>query len=215
MSRHFSDHRPHIGASLPHNAYGCLVGQFQFASHIPLRGGQNTGRHIYLSLKVPEGSHAGVFECAVNIRSDEGTEVLYTQKIENLDTGALPPFGFQSGVHLAYGSGGNGPSDQDYMGLKDSDFKGIQNDDLYNRIADLCQNCDRVAAYGMTYSGGDGIHDIHMNSGTKPGDPHARDDRDRQDGAIAFYFTMTAAGQHKSFATWVFVRFNSQHVVDF
>jgi hypothetical protein len=215
MSRHFSDHRPHIGASLPHNSYGCLVGQFQLASHIPLRGGHNTGRHIYLSLKVPEGSHAGIFECAVNIRSDEGTEVLYTQKIENLDTGALPQFGFQNGVHLAYGSEGSGPSDQDFMGLKDSDFAGIQNDDLYNRIADLCHNCDRVAAYGVTYSGGDGIHDIHMNSGTTPGDPHARDDRDRQDGAIAFYFTMTAAGQHKTFATWVFVKFSSQHVVDF
>jgi hypothetical protein len=214
MSRRFSPKRPHVGASLPHNAYGRLVGQFQFASHVPLRGGENTGRHIYLSIKVPDGPNAGIFECAVNIRSDEGTEVLYTQKIEDLDQGGAPELGFQGGLHLAYGSGEDAPG-QDYMGLKDSDFHPIVNDDLYNRVADLCQNCDQVAAYGLTYSDGTGIHDIHMNSGTDRSDPHASQDRDRQDGAIAFYFNMTSSGQRRSFATWVFVKFASQHVVNF
>jgi uncharacterized protein YukJ len=190
------------------------VGEFQFASHVPLRGGRDTGRHIYLSIKVPEGSNAGIYECAVNIRSDEGTEVLYSERIEDLDTGALPEMGFTGGLHLAYGTGNETPG-QEYMGLQDSDFGPIVNDDLYNRIADLTQNCDRIAAYGFTYSGGDGIHDIHMNSGTNPGDPHANQDRDRQDGAIAFYFNMSVRGEHKTFATWVFVKFASQHVVEF
>jgi uncharacterized protein YukJ len=214
MSRRFAPKRPQVGASLPHNVYGRLVGEFQFASHIPLRGGRDTGRHIYLSIKVPEGSDAGIYECAVNIRSDEGTEVLYAERIEDLDSSGLPDEGFQGGLHLAYGTGTE-RSGQEFMGLQDSDFGPIVNDDLYNRIADLTQNCDRIAAYGVTYSGGDGIHDIHMNSGTAAGDPHADQDRDHQDGAIAFYFNMTASGQQKSFATWVFVKFANQHVVEF
>src|SRR5262249_37819486 len=131
------------------------------ASHVPLRGGKDTGRHIYLSLKVPKGSHSGVFECAVNIRSDEGTEVLYTQRIEDLDSAGAPGDGFTGGVHLSYGPGGS-QSDPDFMGLKDADFKPIVNDDLYQVIADLSQGCDRIAAYGVTYSDGTGIHDIHM-----------------------------------------------------
>ncbi len=212
MSRKFTRTRPTVGASLPHNTYGRLVGEFQSSSHIPLRGGKNTGRHIYLAIKVPTGSHAGIFECAVNIRSDEGTEVLYTQRIEDLESSGAPADGFQAGVHLAYGSGGD-ESDPDFMGLTDQDFQPIENDDLYNRIADLCQNCDRIAAYGMTYSGGDGIHDIHMNSGTESDDSHARDDRVHQDGAIAFYFNLEAGGQKKSYANWVFVKFSSQSVV--
>jgi hypothetical protein len=213
MSREFAKKRPTVGASLPHNTFGRLVGEFQSASHIPLRGGKNTGRHIYLSIKVPQGHQAGIFECAVNIRSDEGTEVLYTQRIEDLDTGGVPSEGFTPGVHLAYGTGGahSGP---DFMGLHDGDFHPIVNDDLYNRIADLCHGCDRVAAYGLTYSDGTGIHDIHMNSGTKKGDPHAGDDRVHQDGAIAFYFNLEAGGQKKSYATWVFVKFANQSVVE-
>jgi hypothetical protein len=215
MSRAFAHKRPHVGANLPHNVYGRLVGKFKFASHVPLRGGENTGRHIYLSVTVPEGSHAGIFECAVNIRSDEGTEVLYAERIEDVDSGGgVPKIGFQSGMHLAYGTGQDAPG-QDYMGLQDSDFQPIVNDDLYNRVADLSQNCDMLAAHGVTYSGGDGIHDIHMNSGTDPGDPHARQDRHRQDGGIAFYFNMSAGGQQKSFATWLFIKFASQHVVNF
>ncbi len=212
MSRKFVQKRPTVGASLPHNAYGRLVGEFQSSSHIPLRGGKDTGRHIYLAIKVATGSSAGIFECAVNIRSDEGTEVLFTQRIEDLESGALPADGFQGGVHLAYGSGGD-ESDQDAFGLTDQEFQPIENDDLYNRIADLCQNCDRIAAYGMTYSGGDGIHDIHMNSGTEADDSHARDDRVHQDGAIAFYFNLEAGGEKKSYANWVFIKFSSQSVV--
>ena len=214
MSRRFAHKRPQVGGSLPHDDYGRLVGEFQFSSHVPLRGGRNTGRHIYLSVKVDNGPNAGIYECAVNIRSDEGTEVQYAERIEDLDSGGLPELGFQDGLHLAYGSGTDQPG-QDFMGLQDSDFNPIVNDDLYNRIADLSQNCDRIAAYGVTYSEGDGIHDIHMNSGTEPGDQHADQDRDRQDGAIAFYFNMSAAGQQKSFATWVFIKFTSQHVVEF
>jgi hypothetical protein len=56
---------------------------------------------------------------------------------------------------------------------------------------------------------------LRPNSGADSKDPHADQDRNRQDGAIAFYFNMTASGQQKSFATWVFVKFANQRVVEF
>jgi hypothetical protein len=170
MSHRFTRTRPTVGATLPHDRFGRLVGQFQSSSHIPLRGGQDTGRHIYLSLKVPEGPSVGIFECAVNIRSDEGTTVLYCERIEDLDSGGAPADGFNASIRLSYGAGLGGDG-VDYIGLTDSDFKSIVNDELYNRIADLSQGCDRMAAYGVTYSDGTGIHDIHMNSGTDPATP--------------------------------------------
>jgi len=213
MSRRFTDRRPSLGAALPPDIFGRLVGEFQFASHVPLRGGHNTGRHIYLALKVPGGPFGGIFECAVNIRSDEGTNVLYTQRIEDLTAGGLPDFGFEESVKLTYGRGG-AENDPEFMGLTDSEFQQIINDDLYNRIADQAQTCDRIVVYGVTYSGGDGIHDIHMNSGTDPSDTHARDDRDHEDGAIAFCFDLEAGGERKAFANWFFVKFATQHVQD-
>ncbi len=212
--RRFSRTRPTVGATLPRDTFGRLVGTFGSASHIPLRGGHPSPRHIYLSVKIPDGPDAGIFECAVNIRSDEGTEVLYCERIEDLSSGGAPPAGFGSDIRLSYGTGPDADG-VDYMGLADSDFQAIVNDDLYNRIADLSQSCDLVAAYGTTYSDGTGIHDIHMKSGTDPNDPQARDDRAHKDGAIAFFFNLSAGGETKSYAAWVFIKFASQSVVNY
>ena len=214
MPRRFRNERPTVGGQLPPETYGRLVARFVSASPIPLRGGRDTGRHIYLDLQVPDGSpDAGVYECAVNIRSNEGTEVLFTRRIEPVDPGSAPGFGFDPNVGLSYGTGGD-PSDGSYLGLTDADFRPIVNDELYQTISDLAQSCSRVAACGVTYSDGTGIHDIHMNSGTDPSDYHARDDRVHQDGAIAFYFDLQSGGQQQGYATWVLIRFSSQSVVE-
>jgi hypothetical protein len=210
MSRRFSSQRPTVGANLPPDTYGRLVGEFQSSSHIPLRGGRDTGRHLFLSVKVPQGPSEGIFECAVNIRSDDDTEVLYAERMENLDPASAPPDGFDANVDLSYGGD---PSHPDSMGLTDADFHPIVNDDLYNRIADLAQNCDRIAAYGVTYQDGSGIHDIHMHTRTEIDDPGAPDGRVYKDGAIAFYFHLEAAGQTASYATWVFIKFGDQNLV--
>jgi len=69
-------------------------------------------------------------------------------------------------------------------------------------------------AGGFLTTIGDGIHDVHINSGTDPGDPQAGDDRVHQDGAIAFYVTMSSGGQQKSFASWVVIKFGTHHVVE-
>lgn len=209
MSHHFTRQRPTIGAPLPAEIFGRLVADFRFSSHVPMRGGHNTGRHIYLALSVPTGPQAGVFECAVNIRSDENTEVLYTQRTE--DVNELPEFGFDRTATLAYGKAPS--SDTPSLGLADADFAAIQYDDLYNQISDLARSCERIAVYGVTYDSGDGIHDVHMNSGTDPGDEHSADDRMDGDGAIVFYFTMQSGGQQRSFAQWILIKFATQSLV--
>jgi hypothetical protein len=197
---------------LPAHTFGRLVAEYQFASHVPLAGGANTGRHIYLAVRVAEGPFAGLYESAVNIRSDEGTEVQFTERLENLASADIPKPGFQAGVKLAFGTGPDGDG-VDYLGVPDGEFQGIENDALYDKISKLTQGCDVVAVNGVTYAPvGNGIHDVHMNSGTAKSDQHAKDDRDREDGAIAFYFDL---GGGKAFAHWVLVKFASQHVVNY
>ena len=105
-----------------------------------------------------------------------------------------PRSGSREAVNLSYNSG----PDASYLGLADSDFAAIVNDNLYKTITGLTQNCDAVAAYGFTYTGGDGIHDIHMNSGYDASQSRRRPAP--QDGAIAFYFTWSPAAQQKAFA---------------
>jgi hypothetical protein len=206
--RKFIEKQPRVGGTLAGNAFGKLVATYESVSPIPLRGGRDTGRHVYLALKVPNGPNAGIFECAVNIRSDEGTEVLYAHRIE--DSPAKPATGFTPGVHLAYGSGN--AAETDYLGLKNDDFVAIENDALYDLVRDLAGGADLVEVYGVTYAEGDGIHDVHMNSGTEDGDAHKKDDRDRQDGAIAFHVTQAAGGDTKTSTHWVLVRFESQTI---
>jgi hypothetical protein len=204
--------------NLPTKTFGRLVAEFKFASHIPLAGGQDTGRHIYLALSVPSGQFAGLYEAAVNIRSDEGTEVKFADKLENVNAADVPKPGFQAGVKLAYGAGPDGEG-VDFLGLADGDFQDIENDELYDKVSKLTEGCDLVAVDGVTYGPpknnphgkANGIHDVHMNSGTDPGDSHAGDDRDHEDGAVAFYFNL---GNGQAFAHWVFVKFASQTVVN-
>ena len=210
LSHHFTNHVLPAG-NLPTKTFGRLVAEFQFASHVPLAGGHDTGRHIYLALRVTAGQFAGLYEAAVNIRSDEGTEVQFAERLENLNAADLPKPGFQSGVKLAYGTGQE--EGVDFMGLADGDFQEIEHDELYDKISKLTEGSNVVAVHGVTYDpDGNGIHDVHMNSGTTSGDTHAGDDRDREDGAIAFYFDL---GNGKAFAHWVFIKFASQSVVNF
>lgn len=62
-----------------------------------------------------------------------------------------------------------------------------------------------MTAYGVTYPKGDGIHDIHMNSGEKPGSGHAN--RVNQDGALVFYYAPAGEQPHRR---WVFIKFATQ-----
>lgn len=144
MSHHQFTNNVLPAGNLPTKTYGRLVAEFQFASHVPLAGGHDTGRHIYLALKVASSQFAGLYEAAVNIRSDQGTEGKFTERLENLNLADVPKPGFQAGVKLAYGTGPDGGS-VDFLGLADGGFQPIENDELYDKISKLTQGCDVVA----------------------------------------------------------------------
>lgn len=55
-------------------------------------------------------------------------------------------------------------------------------------------HAQRISVYGMTYTEGTGIHDVHMNTGGK-------------DGALIFYFDEQHGGPK---ARWVFLKFANQ-----
>ena len=211
MAHHGTTNNVLPSGNLPTRIFGRLVGGFQFASHVPLAGGSNTGRHIYLAIKVDHGEFSGTYEAAFNIRSDEGTEVQFAEKQTNLSPSDIPAPGFTSGIKFSYGTGPQG-GDIEFAGLSDGDFNAIENDQLFDKINSLTQGSDVVAVYGLTYSpNGNGLHDVHMNSGTNPDDPHASGDRDHEDGAIAFYFNLSG---ENAFVHWVFVKFTSQRVLN-
>jgi hypothetical protein len=198
---------------LPPGTYGRLVGRLPFTSLVPLAGGTETGRHLFLAVQVLGGPWSGLYEAPVNIRSAGGTEILYCERLESLPQAEVPKPGFHPGVRLAYGVGPDGDG-TDYLGLSDEEFRPVAGDDLYHKISHLTQGCDEVAVHGITYAGGgNGLHDLHLNAGTVPSDAHAGDDRDRQDGAVAFYFFNL--GEGRAFAHWVFIRFRSQRIVSF
>jgi hypothetical protein len=210
MTRRFSKTIAHVGNRLPRSTFGRLVATFESSSPIPLHGGKDSGRHIYLALKVADESpQHGIFECAVNVRSEEGTEVLFADRIEQSPPPLSP--GFTSDVHLTYGSGPSAGDDV-ALGLTDDDFSRIQNDNLFDRIRNLADDCDLVEVYGVTYDDGQGVHDVHMNSGTDPRDKTAKDDRVRQDGAIAFHFARQSGADKDSYAHWILVRFDVQTI---
>jgi hypothetical protein len=210
MPRRFSKTISHVGIRLPRSTFGRLVATFESSSPIPLHGGKDTGRHIYLALKVADASpEHGIFECAVNVRSEEGTEVLFADRIEQSPPPLSP--GFTQGMHLTYGSGSSDGADV-ALGLTDDDFSRIENDNLFDRIRNLADDCDFVEVYGVTYDNGEGMHDVHMNSETDPRDRTAKDDRDRQDGAIAFHFARQSGSDKQSFAHWILVRFDVQSI---
>ena len=62
-----------------------------------------------------------------------------------------------------------------------------------------------IVAYGFTYDQGDGIHDIHMNSGEPAGSSHAN--QVNKDGALVFYYRDE---RQDVLRRWVFIKFSTQ-----
>jgi uncharacterized protein YukJ len=91
------------------------------------------------------------------------------------------------------------------IGLKQADFKPIQNGKLRMLVHDAAREADLVAAYGMTFSDGGGMHDIHYNNGEPPGS-HFHNDPNH-DGALVFYFLTQSGQPHRR---WFFIKFDTQ-----
>ena len=190
--------RPSAG-KLPSSKFGVLVGSFGHATLVPEGSSRPDNNHIYLWVTIPNGEFTGSYECAFNIHSTDASNVLFTDQEEDLTGQTLPQSGFKV-TSLSYTD----------LGVKDADFVAIQQGDLQSIVTHYAETCDQMAAYGMTYPDGTGLHDIHMNSGEPAGSAHP--ERVGQDGALVFYFQGGAQDQPRPYARWVLIRFDTQHL---
>ena len=188
-------HQKRASGRLPPTRFGELVGTFDHATLVPEGGTRPDDNHLYLWLKVAGGLFAGVYECAFNIHSANYRNVQFTDWPEDLTGRTLPVAGWTEPA-LSYAA----------LGLRNADFAPVRRGDLQALVTHYAETCSLLAAYGTTYSEGNGLHDIHLNAGERPGSGHAS--RVSQDGALVFYFG-GANGTAPS-ARWIFTKFDTQ-----
>jgi len=189
------------------------AGQVQFN-----RAGKNPHYHVRLK------TDSGIFEVALNIQSEDGSEVLYAidhafvpPAKDALLAAAMDKTELQSepgGLALDYVRetvNGLAMVDRNTMQLLPQSFPaGHRHNDLNNEVVDLL-NRATADPNGTVYAFGDafadpnsqGIHDIHMNQGN-PAGAHSQDNGVWQDGGI--FVHLPAADQ------WIaiFIAFQTQ-----
>src|SRR5262249_26973554 len=167
---------PQSSHRLPKNRFGGLVGEIDHITLNPHDGPRPDDNHIYIWLHVPGGPVAGKYECAFNTESaPDGSECQFHVHEEPIGMGDFPSFGVFD-AEVSYKG----------LGLRQEDFRPIENGQLRSAVRDWLADASMIVAYGFTYSGGDGLHDIHMNSGEKPGSSHPN--HPNQDGALVLYY---------------------------
>lgn len=189
--------RPSRG--LPANDYGMLVGTLDHLTLAAHDGSRPDDNHIYLWIKVDEGDHVGKYEVAVNVHSsdrnlppgDPRLDLGYHLHTENVDKGDWPEIGFFTDAKVSYYG----------MELRENDFTYVSASELRNLVMQYASTCKRIAAFGVTYRQGDGLHEVHMNSGNPP--ERSAEDRDKEDGMVIFYFDNNVAQN-------IFLKFSSQ-----
>lgn len=182
---------------LPGGRFGCLIGHFYRATLVPEGHARPDDNHLYLWLRVPEGPFAGHYECAISVRSNDHSGILFTDLEEELNGDSLPEPGF---LREPFSYAG--------LALTDRDFRHAWEGALQSLILHYAETSARVAVFGETYDRGTGMHDVHMNSGEPHGSPHA--DRENQDGALAFYFDSRAQGSPYPYVRWLLLKFAAQ-----
>ncbi len=197
MSRHHHltqplNAAPGFDGNLPPNTYGALVGSVDG----PL-GDQNS-HHVFIMIRVQSGEHAGLYQAAVNVDSeDPTTDSQYFIRDEAITADDVPPEGFDPDAQLSYAA----------LGLVQDDFTTANAGNLRTLVHSAVLTSTSISVYGFTYSDGTGIHDVHMNSGEPQGSSHPS--LTNQDGALACYRTQ---GDGTLVRRWVFVKFSSQRL---
>ncbi len=177
------------------NVFGVLVGTVDHVSMQSATAPKPKDNHVYLWLKVNWGPQFGRYECALSADSIlDGIQVEYCVHEEEITPGDFPSVGFW-GAAISYNK----------LGLRQKDFHPILNGSLRSLVYHYAKNCTMAAAYGVTYEEGNGLHDIHMNSGEKKGGKNAN--REHGDGALVFYQRHQTMGSRR---TWVLTKFASQ-----
>jgi hypothetical protein len=189
--------RPH--GDLPANQFGGLVGTVDHLTLTPRdpqnRNNNPDNNHVYIWIEVHAGPSAGQYECAFNTESNQqGSKSQYYVYEEAVTLADFPTVGFW-------------PAEVSYkgLGLKQTDFTDITNGQLRSAVNNWSRDCTLVCAYGVVYKEGDGLHEIHMNSGERPGSGHAN--LVNEDGALVFYHRNNGGEPYRR---WVFIKFSTQ-----
>ena len=200
MSKHHHANRP-LGPKpakkkgrLPANQFGGLTGELDHLTLAAHDGNRPDDNHVYLWLRIPSGNFAGKFEVAFNTQSSDHTDAQYYVYEEAVDPQDIPGVGFES-AEVSYTG----------LGLHQSDFVSIGNGTLRTMITEYAHAADLITAYGFVYGGGDGLHEVHMNSG-EPAGSHFPN-HVNQDGTLLFHHMHEQDGP---FRRWVFLKFGTQ-----
>ena len=192
MSHHHNQplRRPRPGATgLPHNRYGALVGTIDG----PLSNADDN--HVFIFLRVATGHFAGRYKLAFNTESTQGhTPVQYYVHDEPITMSDVPAEEFTTDASLSYSA----------IGLHQAEFRTVSNGTLRTIVHDSAQDSDLVAAYGMTFSDGGGMHDLHFNNGESPGSGHPN--QPNKDGALVFYSLNRSGATTRR---WIFIKFQT------
>jgi uncharacterized protein DUF2278 len=179
---------PATGGHVPSGRYGALVGVLDG----PLSDADDN--HVFIFVRIPDGQFAGRYKLAFNVESDDRhTRTQFALRDEAISADEVPPEEFDDTARLSYAG----------LGLHQADFKPINNGNLRTIVHSTLAASFLVSAYGFTFPGG--MHEIHMNSGERPGDHHP--DRPNRDGALACYYR---TGGGDVVRRWVFIKFDSQ-----
>jgi len=179
-----------VSTRLPHNAYGALVGTIDG----PLSDADDN--HVFLPVRIAVGGHAGRYRLAFNTESTQGhAPVQYDVHDEPIAMADVPSEEFTTDASLSYPA----------LGLHQVDFRTVSNGQLRTIVHDSAQDSDLVAAYGVTFSDGGGIHDLHYNNG-EPAGSHFPN-HPNHDGALVFYYFNRVGATTRR---WIFIKFQTQ-----
>lgn len=163
---------------LPTSKFGSLTGTFDRVTRNPRGKGRPDDNHLYLWIKLDPDR---TYECAINTSRDSQFAV------KDLGPISAPPAGFQTAR-----------SSYDDADVREADFASSPVRAIQDRISALAQRSDAIASYGTTYSGGEGMHLIHLqdhNASPRHRDKHG------EDGMLVFYASGRATAMYFKFAT--------------
>lgn len=170
-----------------------VVGLFDHASDFAVCHPRQDRHHLYVWVEVPTTGE--LYECAVNTRLSPQSLM---QAAFFRQESPWPEWGLSRGS-LSYSRD---------LDLREGDFREEQRTPLTDELKGLLSGCARLQVLGFAYATGDGLHDVHQNSG-EPSDS-SRPDRPGCDGALVLYFDERRG--LPAHALWVCLKFAGQRL---
>lgn len=184
---------PHLSGGLP-PGFIALTGTYGSWTLVPENSDRQNPDHIYLHVSSPVGAQQGLFEAAINIHSNDGTNIMFYQFTENVPVNSWPAAGVNNGAQSSYGG----------MDLTNGQFQSVDRNDVLSLLESYSTNCDLLSIFGTVYSGNDagtGLDFVHFNP---------EEGQDVTDGMAVFYFKDGGSGT--PVARTIYFKFDNQTI---